>query len=157
MRVRRLPRRVTLVHSPKRKLFLDLVLSIFRLNGILQAEGDRMAGSLGLTSARWKVIGVIALSPGGVTVPAIARTLGQSRQAVQRITDVMQEDDLLTYAENPRHKRSPLVALTEQGQQVYNALRAVQDPWAIEHTEDVPVEELEAALRLIHRLIARMG
>jgi DNA-binding MarR family transcriptional regulator len=148
---------VTLVHSPKRKLFLDLVLSIFRLNGILQAEGDRMAGSLGLTSARWKVIGVIALSPGGVTVPAIARTLGQSRQAVQRITDVMQEDDLLTYAGNPRHKRSPLVVLTEQGQQIYNALRAVQDPWAIEHTEDVPVEDLETALRLIHRLIARMG
>lgn len=145
------------MHSPKRKLFLDLVLSIFRLNGILQAEGDRMAGSLGLTSARWKVIGVIALSPGGVTVPAIARTLGQSRQAVQRITDVMQEDDLLAYADNPRHKRSPLVALTEQGQQVYNALRAVQDPWAIEHTEDVPVEDLETALRLIHRLIARMG
>lgn len=145
------------MHSPKRKLFLDLVLSIFRLNGILQAEGDRMAGSLGLTSARWKVIGVIALSPGGVTVPAIARTLGQSRQAVQRITDVMQEDDLLMYAENPRHKRSPLVALTEQGQQVYNALRAVQDPWAIEHTDDVPVEDLETALRLIHRLIARMG
>ncbi|MEX1197919.1 MAG: helix-turn-helix domain-containing protein [Pseudohongiellaceae bacterium] len=145
------------MHSPKRKLFLDLVLSIFRLNGILQAEGDRMAGSLGLTSARWKVIGVIALSPGGVTVPAIARTLGQSRQAVQRITDVMKEDDLLTYADNPRHKRSPLVILTEQGQQTYNALRAVQDPWAIEHTEDVPVEELEAALRLIHRLIARMG
>lgn len=145
------------MHSPKRKLFLDLVLSVFRLNGILQAEGDRMAGSLGLTSARWKVIGVIALSPGGVTVPAIARTLGQSRQAVQRITDVMQEDDLLTYAENPRHKRSPLVALTEQGQQVYNALRAVQDPWAIEHTEDVPVEDLESALRLIHLLIARMG
>lgn len=145
------------MHSPKRKLFLDLVLSIFRLNGILQAEGDRMAGSLGLTSARWKVIGVIALSPGGVTVPAIARTLGQSRQAVQRITDVMQEDDLLAYADNPRHKRSPLVALTEQGQQVYNALRAVQDPWAIEHTEDVPLEDLETALRLIHRLIARMG
>lgn len=145
------------MHSPKRKLFLDLVLSVFRLNGILQAEGDRMAGSLGLTSARWKVIGVIALSPGGVTVPAIARALGQSRQAVQRITDVMQEDDLLDCIDNPRHKRSPLVVLTDRGQQTYNALRAVQDPWAIEHTEDIPLEDLETALRLIHRLIARMG
>ncbi len=145
------------MHSPKRKLFLDLVLSVFRLNGILQAEGDRMAGSLGLTSARWKVIGVIALSPGGVTVPAIARALGQSRQAVQRITDVMKHDGLTVYADNPRHRRSPLVVLTEQGQQIYNALRSVQDPWAMEQTEDIPVEDLETALRLIHRLIARMG
>lgn len=146
-----------MVHSPKRKLFLDLVLSVFRLNGLLQAEGDRMAGDLGLTSARWKVIGVVALAPSGVTVPAIARSLGQSRQAVQRITDVMAEDDLITYLENPRHKRSPLVVLTEQGLQVYNALRAVQDPWAIEHTEDISVEDLQSALRLIQRLIARMG
>lgn len=146
-----------MVHSPKRKLFLDLVLSVFRLNGLLQAEGDRMAGELGLTSARWKVIGVIALAPGGVTVPSIARTLGQSRQAVQRITDVMRDDDLINYTDNPRHKRSPLVVLTEQGLQVYNALRAVQDPWAIEHTEDISVEELQSALRLVQRLIARMG
>jgi len=146
-----------MVHSPKRKLFLDLVLSVFRLNGLLQAEGDRMAGEVGLTSARWKVIGVIALAPGGVTVPSIARTLGQSRQAVQRITDVMRDDGLINYTDNPRHKRSPLVVLTDEGLQVYNTLRAVQDPWAIEHTEEISVEELQSALRLIQRLIARMG
>lgn len=146
-----------MAHSPKRKLFLDLVLSLFRLNGLLLAEGDRMAASVGLTSARWKVIGVIALAPAGVTVPGIARSLGQSRQAVQRITDVMQEDGLLRYVANPRHKRSPLVVLTDRGLQVYNDLRAVQDPWAIEQTEDIPEEELEASLRVVRRLIARMG
>ena len=80
------------MHSPKRMLFLDLVLSLFRLNGLLIAEGDDMTEALGLTSARWKVIGVIALSNSGLTVPGIARVLGQSRQAVQRITDVMATD-----------------------------------------------------------------
>lgn len=146
-----------MAHSPKRKLFLDLVLSLFRLNGLLLAEGDRMAAGVGLTSARWKVIGVIALAPAGVTVPGIARSLGQTRQAVQRITDVMHEDGLLRYVANPRHKRSPLVVLTDRGLQVYNDLRAVQDPWAIEQTEDIPEEELEASLRVVRRLIARMG
>ncbi|MDP1932875.1 MAG: MarR family transcriptional regulator [Gammaproteobacteria bacterium] len=142
-----------MAHSPKRKLFLDLVLSLFRLNGLLVAEGDRMAESLGLTSARWKVIGVIALAHSGVTVPGIARVLGQSRQAVQRITDVMEADGLLRYQKNPDHKRSVLVCLTDSGQEVYSALRAVQDPWAIENTETVPVEELEIALQLVRRLI----
>ena len=140
-------------HSPKRKLFIDLVLSLFRLNGLLVAEGDRMAESLGLTSARWKVIGVVALANSGVTVPGIARALGQSRQAVQRITDVMAEDGLLRYQKNPDHKRSVLVCLTDNGQEVYSALRAVQDPWAIESTENVPVEELETALQLVRRLV----
>jgi DNA-binding MarR family transcriptional regulator len=141
------------MHSSKRVLFLDLVLSIFRLNGQLIAEGDAMTEQLGLTHARWKVIGAIALSSAGLTVPGIARVLGQSRQAVQRITDVMVEDGLLEYTDNPKHKRSVLVTLTDQGKDIYNTLREVQDPWAIEATEDVPVEELETALRLIRRLI----
>ena len=144
-----------MAHSPKRKLFLDLVLSLFRLNGLLVAEGDSMARAAGLTSARWKVIGVIALAHSGVTVPGIARVLGQSRQAVQRITDVMKHDGLLQYHSNPEHKRSPLVSLTDAGQDAYTALRAVQDPWAIDNTEDISAEELENALLLVRRLINR--
>jgi DNA-binding MarR family transcriptional regulator len=109
-------------------LFLDLVLSVFRLNGLLVAEGDAMTEDLGLTSARWKVIGVVALSTAGLTVPGIARVLGQSRQAVQRITDVMAQDGLITYEPNPKHKRSVLVLLTDEGKSAYHALREVQDP-----------------------------
>jgi len=145
------------VHSSKRVLFLDLVLSIFRLNGLLIAEGDAMTDKLGLTHARWKVIGAIALSSNGLTVPGIARVLGQSRQAVQRITDVMVEDGLLHYEPNPKHKRSVLVTLSEDGKTVYSTLRDVQDPWAIEATDDIPIEELETSLRLIRRLIKKFN
>ena len=143
------------MHSPKRMLFLDLVLSLFRLNGLLIAEGDDMTEALGLTSARWKVIGVIALSNSGLTVPGIARVLGQSRQAVQRITDVMVTDGLLSYQSNPKHKRSVLVVLTEEGKTAYKDLRDVQDPWAIENTEDIPIDELDVGLRLVRRLIQK--
>ena len=80
------------MHASKRVLFLDLVLSVLRLNGLLIAEGDAMTEELNLSHARWKVIGAIALSNNGLTVPGIARVLGQSRQAVQRITDVMVQD-----------------------------------------------------------------
>lgn len=145
------------LHSPKRVLFLDLVLSIFKVNGLLIAEGDAMTEKLGLTHARWKVIGAIALSSSGLTVPGIARVLGQSRQAVQRITDVMVEDGILQYVPNPKHKRSLLVTLTEQGKHTYNMLREVQDPWAIDNTEDIPIEELETALRLVRRLIKKFN
>jgi len=145
------------VHPSKRVLFLDLVLSVFRLNGLLIAQGDDMTEGLGLTHARWKVIGAIALSNNGLTVPGIARVLGQSRQAVQRITDVMVEDGLLEYHENPKHKRSVLVLLSNQGKEIYNTLREVQDPWAIDATQDIPVEELETALRLIRRLIKKFN
>ncbi|MGE4631151.1 MAG: MarR family transcriptional regulator [Pseudohongiellaceae bacterium] len=143
------------MHSPKRILFLDLVLSIFRLNGLLIAEGDALTEKLGLTHARWKVIGAIALSNAGLTVPGVARVLGQSRQAVQRITDVMVEDGLLAYQRNPKHKRSVLITLTEEGNHVYNMLREQQDPWVMENTQEIPIEELDQALRLIRRLIKK--
>ena len=145
------------MHPSKRVLFLDLVLSVFRLNGLLIAQGDDMTEGLGLTHARWKVIGAIALSDNGLTVPGIARVLGQSRQAVQRITDVMVEDGLLEYYENPKHKRSVLVLLSDQGKEIYNTLREVQDPWAIDATQGIPAEELETALRLIRRLIKKFN
>ncbi|MAM47376.1 MAG: MarR family transcriptional regulator [Gammaproteobacteria bacterium] len=141
------------MHSPKRILFLDLVLSIFRLNGLLIAEGDALTEKLGLTHARWKVIGAIALSNAGLTVPGVARVLGQSRQAVQRITDVMVVDGLLAYQRNPKHKRSVLITLTEEGNHVYNMLREQQDPWVMENTQEIPIEELDQTLRLIRRLI----
>ena len=141
------------MHSPKRILFLDLVLSIFRLNGLLIAEGDALTEKLGLTHARWKVIGAIALSNAGLTVPGVARVLGQSRQAVQRITDVMVVDGLLAYQRNPKHKRSVLITLTEEGYHVYNMLRDQQDPWVMENTQEIPIEELDQTLRLIRRLI----
>ena len=145
------------MHASKRVLFLDLVLSVLRLNGLLIAEGDAMTEALNLSHARWKVIGAIALSNNGLTVPGIARVLGQSRQAVQRITDVMAADGVLEYQKNPNHKRSVLVVLSENGKEIYNSLRQVQDPWAIDATEDIPVEELETALRLIRRLIKKFN
>ncbi|MDG2140784.1 MAG: MarR family transcriptional regulator [Gammaproteobacteria bacterium] len=145
------------MHTSKRVLFLDLVLSVLRLNGLLIAEGDVMTEELNLTHARWKVIGAIALSNNGLTVPGIARVLGQSRQAVQRITDVMVHDGVLEYQKNPNHKRSVLVLLSENGKEIYNTLREVQDPWAIDATEDIPIEELETGLRLVRRLIKKFN
>ena len=47
--------------------------------------------------------------------------------------------------------------LSERGKEVYNTLREVQDPWAIDATEDIPVEELETALRLLRRLIKKFN
>ena len=93
------------------------------------------------------------MSSGGLTVPGIARVIGQSRQAVQRITDAMVEDGLLLYATNPNHKKSMLVHLTDEGKRCYNLLREEQDPWAIEATEDISLDDLESSLFVVRRLI----
>ena len=37
----------------------DLVLEVFRLNGRMIASGDSLVAKIGLTSARWQVLGAI--------------------------------------------------------------------------------------------------
>jgi DNA-binding MarR family transcriptional regulator len=68
---------------------------VFRLNGALLVSGDALVGDLGLTSARWQVLGAIALSPVPLPVAHLARNMGLTRQAVQRSVDEMRHDGLV--------------------------------------------------------------
>ena len=82
----------------------DLVLSIFRLNGFLLHAADRLTAGSGLTTARWQVLGAVLHEP--LTVAAIARDMGLTRQSVQRTADLLVEEGLCEYSPNPAHRRA---------------------------------------------------
>ncbi len=65
----------------------SLILEVFRLNGCLISAGDDLVSDLGLTSARWQVLGAMALAPAAETVARLARSMGLRRQGVQRIVN----------------------------------------------------------------------
>ena len=96
-----------------------LVLEIFRLNGALIRFGDALVKPLGLTSARWQVLGSIAHGRGTFSVARIADNMGLARQSVQRIVDELAEAELVGFAPNPAHKRAKLVVMTPSGQRVF--------------------------------------
>jgi hypothetical protein len=58
------------------KAMTELILETFRLNGRLLAAGDALVADVGLTSARWQVLGAIALAPVPQPVAHIARNMG---------------------------------------------------------------------------------
>lgn len=80
------------------------------------AAEDRLVADLGLSSARTRVMDVLAESGGPRTVPHIARRLGLSRQAVQRLADDLTARGLTSWRSNPDHARAQLVVMTERGQ-----------------------------------------
>src|ERR671932_2222211 len=90
-----------------------LALEVFRLNGALIAAGDALVAPLGLTSARWQVMGAVAEAHGGLPVAGIARNMGLVRQSVQRLADELAGEGILRFAPNPHHRRAKLVQLTE--------------------------------------------
>ncbi len=130
-----------------------LILEIFRTNGALLAAGDRLVAGCGLTSARWQVLGALAAEP--LPVAHIARTMGLSRQGVQRTVNDLVRGGLAAFAENPHHRRAKLVGLTETGRAAYAAATARQIPWAEALARDLDPAAIEAARRLVREIGAR--
>lgn len=140
-------------HTRKGKIFTDIVLDVFKLEGLLIAEGDELTHGLGITSARWKVLGALARSDKPLTVPQIAHAMGQSRQSVQRLTDVMVGIEVLLYQPNPLHKKAKLVALSTKGQKLYELAEQKQIPWANLNSSEISEADLKVTLSVLRRIV----
>lgn len=134
----------------------ELILEVFRLNGRLLEAGDGLVRHLGLTSARWQVLGAIDVAAAPLPVAHIARNMGLSRQAVQRLVHEMENDGLLRLAPNPHHERARLVLMTDRGAAAFRAAMADQRRWAGDLTEGVSAEQLGEAAGLLRRLRAHL-
>jgi DNA-binding MarR family transcriptional regulator len=106
-----------------------LFLDIFRANGRLIAAGDQLIAPLGLTSARWQVLGAVAMARTPQPVAHLARDMGLARQGVQRIVNELADEDFVAFEDNPHHRRAKLVRLTPRGQEVMSAAHKLQRPW----------------------------
>jgi DNA-binding MarR family transcriptional regulator len=138
------------------KHFTDLVLETFRLNGRLIFVGDRLTKSLGLSTARWQILGAIALAHGPLTVAEIARSMGLKRQSVQRTVDVLAGDGLVKTADNPNHRRAKLVLFSAKGAAVYAKVNAIQVNWANQISTAVLAKDLHNAVLTLRALRRRL-
>ena len=134
----------------------DLILETFRLNGRLLAAGDALVSDLGLTSARWQVVGAIAMSPVPLPVAHIARNMGLTRQTVQKLVNDLERNGLVRFAPNPHHQRAQLVILTAGGEAAYAAARKRQAPWARALAKGLSTEELTRATEIMRLVRQRL-
>jgi DNA-binding MarR family transcriptional regulator len=139
-----------------RRSLTDLIIGVFRLNGALLVSGDALVEDLRLTSARWQVLGAIALSPVPLPVAHLARNMGLTRQAVQRSVDEMRNDGLVRLDPNPHHRRAMLVTMTELGSSAYRAASERQERWADVLAAGLSPEDIEAASLLMRELQRRL-
>jgi DNA-binding MarR family transcriptional regulator len=142
--------------SPAKDAVTDLILETFRLNGCLLMAGDALVADIGLTSARWQVLGAIALSPVPLPVAHIARNMGLTRQAVQRLANEMERDGLVRFAPNPHHQRAKLVLLTTRGEAAYAAASRRQRPWASSLAAGLSDKQIEAATVMLRTIRQRL-
>ena len=126
-----------------------LILDLFRLNSLILTAGDRLVARLGLTSARWQILGAIAYAERPQPVAWLARDLGGNRQNVQRIVNDLHKEGLVAFEANPHHRRAQLVVLTDKGRQTFDAAMRLQAPWVNNLSEGLSIKDIETMHRVI--------
>ena len=135
--------------TPVGEALSALVLDLFRLDSRLLAAGDRLVARLGLTSARWQVLGAIIAAERPQPVAWLARDLGANRQNVQRIINDLHKEDLVAFEINPHHRRAQLVVLTDKGKRAFDAAMELQAPWINDLSDGLAVKDVETVHRVV--------
>jgi DNA-binding MarR family transcriptional regulator len=143
--------------TPAGDALTDLVLDLFRLNSLLLTAGDRLVARLGLTSARWQILGAIVAAERPQPVAWLARDMGANRQNVQRIINDLHKEGLVAFAANPHHRRAQLVVLADKGKQAFDAAMRLQAPWINSLSEGLLVKDLQTMHRVITALRKKLN
>jgi DNA-binding MarR family transcriptional regulator len=138
--------------TPAGETLTNFMLDFFRLNSRILAAGDRLVAELGLTSARWQILGAITAAEQPQPVSWIARDLSVNRQNVQRIVNDLEGEGLVRFEVNPHHRRAQLVVMTDKGRQAFEAAMGLQAGWVNSLTEGVSAKEIEATHDVVLRL-----
>jgi DNA-binding MarR family transcriptional regulator len=142
--------------TPAGEAVTELILEVFRLNGRLLIAGDGLVSRLGLTSARWQVLGAVALAERPEPVAWLARSMGLNRQGVQRIVNELAAEGYVALEPNPHHRRASLVVLTAKGRTAFAAADRLQTPWVNALAKGMGAEDIAAAKRTVAVLRRRL-
>ncbi len=138
--------------TPAGDALTDLMLDLFRAMSLLLTAGDRLVAPLGLTSARWQILGAIVSTERPQPVSWLARDLGANRQNVQRIINDLHKDGLVAFETNPHHRRAQLVVLTDKGRRAFDAAMDLQAPWVNELADGLLVKDIGTVRRVVTAL-----
>jgi DNA-binding MarR family transcriptional regulator len=142
--------------TPAGAALTGLVLDLFRVNSLLLTAGDRLVAGLGLTSARWQILGAVAEAEHPQPVAWIARDMGGNRQNVQRIINDLHKNGLVAFETNPHHKRAQLVVLTDRGKQTFDAAMRLQAPWINDLSEGLSPNDIQTFQGVITALVQKL-
>ena len=131
----------------------ELALAIFAANGRLLNAGNELVAHLGLTSAWWQVLAALRYSGAPLAVASIARNMGLTRQAVQRIVDLLAGQGLVEFQPNPHHRRAKLVVLTRAGLNAVNRAERAVAPIDQAIAERIGAARIRSAIATLHTMV----
>lgn len=136
--------------TPEQKLLSGVAKTTFRLNGQFLNVGEELARPVGLTAAWWQVLSTVLTEP--LSVAAIAREIGITRQSVQRSADILVQQGLAAYEPNPAHRRAKLLRPTSQGHEAVRRISPAHAAFAERLAKELGTDEFRRTLEALTRL-----
>jgi DNA-binding MarR family transcriptional regulator len=140
--------------SHNQALLSGLALTVFRLNGQFLGVAESMAAPVGLTAARWQVLGAVLQEP--LPVSGVARAMGITRQSVQRIADLLVVLGLAEFIPNPSHRTANLLHPTAEGRSAVSRIGPAHADLAQRLADELGPEDLVTTLRILTHLSETM-
>ncbi|MBB4001245.1 MarR family winged helix-turn-helix transcriptional regulator [Aurantimonas endophytica] len=133
-------------------LVRQLAIAVFEANGRLVETGNALVRPIGLSTAWWQVLAALGYAPMPLPVAHIARNMGLSRQAVQRVVDLLAKQGLVRLEPNPHHQRAKLVVLTESGREALAAAEQAVAPLDRDLLAKIGAERLSVAIAVLREM-----
>ena len=89
---------------------------------------------------------------GSLTVPDLARLREVSRQFIQATVNPLLVEGVLKAQDNPAHRRSKLIALTEAGTQLIRQVMKKEGAFMADLAEDLEADEIRQASETVARV-----
>jgi DNA-binding MarR family transcriptional regulator len=97
-----------------------MIADVYEAAGALRMSGEAIARAENVKLAQWHLLDAIEDST--MTVARIARRVGHARQSVQKTANELADAGFIEFDDNPDHKNSPLLRVTESGEQLRTRL-----------------------------------
>lgn len=141
------------MRSPKSLLFDDMLKALIKIHLSLITTCGTLVMDQGISHARWQLIWFISFKKVAMTVPDIAKSLGISRQGIQKQIDILLNDGLICLQENPANKRSPKYLISPKGQALHDHIESVVFfPWIEKMSENYDEKDLKKMVSQLDQL-----
>ena len=129
----------------------EVIWLIRRLFRTMAQVADGYLAGHGLSAADRAVLEFLYPEE-ALSVPEIASRYQVSRQHVQVTVNALLEDGFLETRANPRHKRSPLIALTYIGRELFAKIRNIEAEIVDTLFVDIPSDDIECTRQTLEAI-----
>ena len=131
----------------------DLVAGVAQLANVLNRRLAPVLERAGITPQQWGVLSVVAASSSAMTLAAVARKLGVTKQNMTGMIDRLTQLGLIDRLEDASDLRSSRIQLSRRGR---NVMEKFAEDYATWLAGLAPARDREQLTLAINRLIARL-